>query len=512
MPDPASDSPSPMPPGRRLPWRRLVVGLLVLGAFAGLYLFLAGKLMFYVNATEADVLGADQKHNMKLALMARDFRADPSLPWWRRALPHYTDGVVNPLWPWVASSVAGPGDTITGPAEVTAADRAFFERGRWLNAGIGLGFCLALGAACLRRMSLPAAINVLLLAGLGAFLPRSAYFQPEPLYFAFFLGAWVCGLLLLLENRIWLYAAFGAFAGLAYLAKTSIQPLVAAFWAVAAFRLIWEGISRLALRRGKAVPGSRFHPARCAVGFLLFAAVFVSVASPRFAYSLGRFGSATHTYPAYWMWMDDFPECYAWMGAHGTKESLAAIEGEDRPGAAKYFREHSGGEAWARLADGTWQKVSRFAAPPRTRQSATKPKPWKEVLEWRGAYLGGLGLALVAALGGAALWRRSSGGGAPPLLHPEWRAAAIFCFGAFALYALSYGWYSPIGRGDRFMLSLYAPLAFTLAFAGESVLLALRERGGSGKFRAPYLAVQWMLAAALLWRCAELLRHPVFAS
>jgi len=56
-----------------------------------------------------------------------------------------------------------------------------------------------------------------------------------------------------------------------------------------------------------------------------------------------------------------------------------------------------------------------------------------------------------------------------PLGTPGARTSAL-CQGAFILATLlatiaAYGWYTPIGRGDRFMLSLYAPLVFSLIWA-----------------------------------------------
>jgi hypothetical protein len=71
------------------------------------HLKIGGLLIAQTNHTAKDILGADQKHGMKMALQTRedltlDFSkgvSEPIKSWF----PHRTDGVVNPLWPWIAA-------------------------------------------------------------------------------------------------------------------------------------------------------------------------------------------------------------------------------------------------------------------------------------------------------------------------------------------------------------------------------------------------------------------------
>jgi hypothetical protein len=77
-------------------------------------------------------------------------------------------------------------------------------------------------------------------------------------------------------------------------------------------------------------------------------------------------------------------------------------------------------------------------------------------------------------------------------------------------YGLVYGWYTPIGRGDRFMLSLYLPLAFSFAWAAESTMNLVKMRGGPRWMEWVYSGLLWTLNAAVVWRLVEVLRLPVF--
>jgi hypothetical protein len=84
--------------------------------------------------------------------------------------------------------------------------------------------------------------------------------------------------------------------------------------------------------------------------------------------------------------------------------------------------------------------------------------------------------------------------------------------GAVAGYAVLYGFYAPIARGsgDRFMLSLYLPLVFSLIWGAEGIVRRIDRREGSPWILRGYQAAQWMLFAALCWRVVEILRVPQF--
>ncbi|MFQ3578012.1 MAG: hypothetical protein SNJ52_03255, partial [Verrucomicrobiia bacterium] len=176
----------------------ILYGLILL-CFIALYFHLAAIL---IQTTNLDRRASDQKANMELAALARG-----------DVVPMRTNAVSNGLWPWVSTLVWDEDE------------ERFFERGKWLNviisatglllAGLVAGFFLPFLSAC----------NFVFLTGLGALLPRAVYFQPEPLYYLFFLGACVLGARLFFRNTLGTHALFGACVGLAYLAKPGVEPL-----------------------------------------------------------------------------------------------------------------------------------------------------------------------------------------------------------------------------------------------------------------------------------------------
>ena len=491
-------------------WRQRTLATLLVLLCGGVYLWLATLLLAQTNHTDEDLLGGDQKNNLKLALQTRadlrpDFTTGFSDPL-KNMLPRRTDGVVNPLWPWVAAWFADPDHNPSGPAEVTPQDRALFQRGRWFNVGLTLGFLIVTGLALTRAFSLPALLTTVLLIGLGGLLPRAAWFQPEPLYFVFFTLTWIACLFALLRNTLWTYALIGLFSGLAWLAKGSVHPLLAVFIGVSTLRWLWGGVLA---RWPSAHGGTTLWVMRNHLfGLALLGFIHLMVVSPRLAYALERFGDPFHSYPAYWMWFDDFEACYAWMGRYNTREALAALPKDERPSFALYRQTHTPEQISERLRNGVQVKLADLFAPGVTRQSTKNPKPWKGVLEQRGVYLGGLACICLGMAVFAAYWRRREP--RMPRLHPETASLTLLVLGSFAAYTLAYGWYTPIGRGDRFMLSLYAPLVLSLAWAGESLRRRLKRGRAPRAVFLTYHGAHLLLLAFIGWRLLEIAQWPQF--
>jgi hypothetical protein len=478
--------------------RDLMLGL-VLILFAGLYFYIGTHL---VGQTNPNRQKHDQQNNIELAKVAashmkpdREIGAAKSL--WRM-FPHYTDGVVNPLWPWVAARVYDP----------ALGDQEFYTRGKWLNLFIGAGFCLLLGIVASRYFSLGATVNLLLLVGFGAMLPRAPYFQPEPLYYIFFFLSWLCCLALLRKNSIWRYCLLGVLAGIAYLAKTSVMPLLAAFVAVSSYRFLFGAVPAI-IRKAYNRPASEWCWQTHIVGVFFLAVFFLMTAGPRLSFANERFGAPFHSYPSYWMWMDDFESSYSFMEKHKDKPSLRRIPPTEVPSAQNYFKSHSGQQAGDRLSEGFWWVTESFFTPKRASVKNDTPQPWRQLLVDRGLYLASL-LGIVVLFAIWHLFHRPRAELAVQKLQPEWSSAALFVIGTTLLYALSYGWYLPIGKGDRFMLSLFAPLVFSLILAAEGLKNRFQARDGSRVPVFAYHGAHALLSLFLLLRIGRLLANPDF--
>jgi hypothetical protein len=493
---------------------RWSVIIIALALFAWAYLHVGNLLLTQTNHTDKAILGADQKHNMKMALRTRadltpDFAkgiSEPIKDWF----PHRTDGVVNPLWPWIAAWLADADHQESQPTEVTAQDRAFFHRGRWFHVGWTLGALIILGIACGRVFSVGGTLLTVLLVGFGAMLPRSAFFQPEPVFFALFALTWVSCLMALHRNSLWMHALIGVFGGAAYMAKGSVEPLLAGYIVLSTLRWAygwWDA------RRHPGAPSTSLWVRRnhwlCLVVLLC---CYLMTIGPRLHHAQQTYGNAFHSYPGYWMWMDDFAAGYRWMDAHNTKEELLAMTPSEKPSFTNYAATHTRDQMLTRLLDGTRDKLVEFFWPGYTTKSKN-PKPWKGVLELRGVYLGAL-MLLVLLLAAGLRIATPRPVDASQRLHPETITHVLFVLGVLVGYSLAFGWYCnwPAGpiRGERFMLMLFAPLVLSLVWGCESIVRRAHRRSASAWFARAYQIALWGLIAAIAWRIVEIVQFPLF--
>lgn len=379
-------------------------------------------------------------------------------------LPQRTDGVRHPLWSWTArhlySEDAG----------------AFFTRGKWLNTVICVLFLAGLGTAASRWLDPLALANLLLLSSLGILLVRGTYFQPEPLYYIFSFLAIVLGWRLLRGGVLWQWAVFGAICGLAYLAKPSLAPFLIVF--CVAFALRWM----LALRGGGwSLWGN-------AGGLALALAILGVMLIPLAVFSASHFGKPLFNYTKYWMWMDDFEkEAWPFQDKYPGGVQLKTLPPEETPSPGWYFRRHSTGDAFARLAEGMQEVVVRFFFPEPKLKAGNffwrkDPKKWEQPLSHRGVYVFalaalGIGLAVASRKALAGIW-----------CQPDTLARVAFGLMLAGIYVGLYGWYWPIGKGDRFMGSLWIPCVLLLVWLAWS----LRQRAGTigaGAYLAVHAAV-----------------------
>lgn len=502
---PPADDPAPQRgPLASLPWRRgswqsWTLAAVFLVIFTGLYHFFGANLIYQTNQ---DRTRFDQQHNITLAELSAERAAQPIQPgenvtaglW--RAFPHYTDGVVNPLWPWIAAKLGVE----------KGEHRQLFERGKWFNVRLTALFLVLLGLICVRVFSACGAIIVVLLAGFGSFLERAVYFHPEPLYYILLLLCWSCALALLRRNDILLYVAFGLTLGLTWLAKSSVQPLALAFLGVTSVRFAFEWWRR---RRGRA-SDERWSLPTHFIGLAAAATAFLIVAGPRMTYANNYYGAPMHSYPSYWMWMDDFEQGADFLRKYPNREALETLSDEDRPSARKYLREHSTAEIADRMTSGVKAKLDEMLLPRGIKQNKARDKSWKFLLPDRGWYLGWVCLTMLVI--SALRWsvRNETDAGLRSLKSESAGWMLAFSLATFAIATAAYGFYTPIGKGDRFMLSMYAPLVLTFVWITERFRRQMRHTTKAAITRKVYIGMQSVLLLAISLRLIELLRTPLF--
>ncbi len=473
--------------------------------FLALFLIIFTALYFYlgrhlINQTNGDRNRSDQQNNISLALKTKEFTTPDFSSGISQAIwnwfPHYTDGVVNPLWPWVAARFHLDEQN----------EEEFFIRGKWLNLTITLSFLL-LGAILISRyFSLPATMNFLLLAGLGTFLPRSVWFQPEPLYFILFFAAWVCAIMTMLKNSLWRYTLFGFLTGLAYLAKASALPLLLAFLAVLTMRFLIHCLFGKKSNQSDRI-STEWNSNSHLLGSLLCILTFLMTAGPLLNSSYQRFGNIFGNYPGYWMWLDNFePQGIDFMINYNTREKLEKIPEDEKPSLSLYLKTHTNDEAILRLSEGIRLTSKDFLFPKRAKIRETGPDPWRVLLPARGMHLMFLaGILLLIWL--YSLIRQSNKSIGTP---PGSITVAFFVIVLIIGYLTLFSWYRPIGKGDRFMLSLYAPIVFSLIWAAESIHRRVRAGEKSRTVSVIYCFGHLSLTTMVLWRIFELAYHPVF--
>lgn len=445
---------------------------LILAVVLGVHLWAAAITIRHSNQ---DRTASDQGAEMWLSAGARE-------DWY----PQRTDGVRHPLYSWAVSGLYSQDDAV------------FFERGKWANTILSLVFLAALGLVAARHLDPLALANMLLLSSLGILLVRGTYFQPEPLYYISFLVTAVCSWRILRAPKVpvWLYVVFGLGLGVAFLSKPSLLPYLAVFFVALSLRtlLSWKSEGMTFVRRWLGVLGA-------------FALMALMVA-PLGLFTKTHFGRAFFNYPQVWMWMDDFEkEAWPWQTKYPSGREMAQLDKKDIPSVSWYFARHTAGDAAKRLWDGVMEVKTRFLYPEKKLSSRAffwkkEAKNWQQPLAHRGTYLIILtALCLVLAIFG---WRQV----APALVRPENLSCAALLFGTFVIYLLLYGWYYPIGKGDRFMGSLWIPsVCFVLWLASK-----LSTKSDTTGIRL-YFGVQSAVFLSLLLQSASLLwllTHGVF--
>ncbi len=321
---------------------RWAVYLSGLSLYAWAYCYFGAIFIFEVNTDrttrpQADFVDAVYR---SASLDGGDGRAS-ILGDFTRAFPRYTDGIVDPLLPWLMRGWAdSPPDAV-------------FEAGKWLNFLLAGGLLAAFAVAAARAFSFPGAAAIVLMGGFGVILERSGYFSSDALYFLLVVLTWLCALSLIRQNLLWLYGVFGVLLGLSYLAKPLVWPIVAGFVAVSLVRSLWSGMRS---RRGKEDPGL-WSASNQIVGLAMTVAAFLLVTGPRLSYAAATYGDPFHSYLKYSVWLDSPAEAAAFQRAHPGRAELAAIPPGEKPGLLRFLREKGPGALVERSVSGALAQV-----------------------------------------------------------------------------------------------------------------------------------------------------------
>lgn len=408
-------------------------------------LILAGGMIEFgdriASATNVDPEAYDQGAYVRVAEQNR-------AAWW----PTVTDGIRNPLFPWVLAKVSDSGTDTT------------FGAGLRLNVRLGAVLVLLFAYWAGRRLALLPAITFTTIAA-AIVLPISTYVGTEVLFYGLFFAAWMLAFDLFQRLTFLRCALFGATLGFAYLAKPGVTLLTGCFILVGL--ALWFH-SR---RAGDSSGWTSFRPL---IGAALATAIFTATILPRALNAWQQFRDPLQNTAARCFWADDWSMCYPILGNLNPR-FIERIPAEDRPTASRYLTRYGWSGVWGRFTRGVAVQADNvFSVDQKNiwfdRRPSSK-RPIRRIFPYRGFFL----IPPMALVIG--LYLASRRGPPEAAITPTTKAQLAFTVLLVGLTFGAYSWYSVIAPGARFIIALYLPLFATLLFAAE----ALRRR----------LATQW---------------------
>lgn len=410
-------------------------------------------------------------------------------------LPHRTDGVVRPLWPWLAAWHVKEGQSESSGA-LSPADYHVLRSGkRWLM-GLSLGFLLMLGLAAARAFSVPAALLTILTIGFGVVLPSVAEFSPDVLFQILFLMTWVCCVAALKRNSLWLYGLIGFLSALANLTLPTATTLVLVFIAVSSLRWLWGWtLAHWPHAGGTSLWVWRNHW----LGMILLMVCHLITVGPMLSYAKEKLGDAT---PFHWRWFENESAMQQWNALHHTPGSLQAVPADQLPSYSNYISTHAPDAVRARLTEGGLKM---------TEEVLQFPWSFDSLPHERGVFVIALAsiLCLLLLIIAFVAPRAAHAGQA---LHPETAPLVFFSVLACVACTLDFGWDMPVLTWGNRHLALYPPLVLSLLWASESLVRRARRREMRLPVFVMYETVLWALCILAFVRVIAVLQPASFTA
>lgn len=452
-------------------WAVLLLGLIVVAwSYAALF--------WRAVPTAAELAAAHPLEKAQFE-MVQQTRADQKLDFTQGVseplnnwLPHRTDGLVRPLWPWLAAWFLDA-DT------VAAESPRFVCRVHLAKLAATLGLLILLGLASARVFSVPASLLLVFLTGHGVLLPAAGPFLPDLAFSIWFFLVWMACLAALKRNSLWLYGTIGVLSALANLTAPSTTSLVAVFVFVSSLRWFWAWL----LEQLSGIGASQWVWRNHWLGMILLVVCHLFTVGPMLSHAHQKLGDAS---PFHWRWFDSTEAMQQWTAAHHTRETLRALPADQRPSFENYRASHSDEEMRERLLQGT-----RHVA------GTVLMTDWKQHFP-RGLFVWALaGVFLIQILMLGCLAPKAAHAG--HALHPESAPMALFTVLALVVCGLDFGWdVRVLDLGHR-ELALFPPLVLSLLWACEDMVTCLRRRKTRLPVLVSYELLLWLLLGAGAW-------------
>jgi len=375
-----------------------------------------------------------------------------------RMIPHRMDGLVQPLWPWLAAWMHDPLDVAA-----TLRGTGMFRL------GLVLGFLTVLGLVAARSFSLPAALWVVLMAALHGFAPVLPFFTGEVIFHIALLALWLGCLYALQRNSLWVYGVIGAAGAMAWLAEDRLViPMLLVFIFVSSLRAIWGWASAHFHR----MPGTSLWVWRNHwLGLLMLTTMFFFISGPRLVESNAQFGEAFFSHVDHARWLSTAGEGMHWIEQHPDAESIARVPVLDRPSAASAMGMMTLGRMLGRLYVGAGLVSEQL--------DAAIPMLMAMLLL----------LVSLTVLTWSSCPKATHAG---ERLHPETATTVLFVTVAIGICTVIAFW-DAVVLPIRHLHGLVMLLSLSMAWGAESVLRRARRRGVSKWVIGGYLVLMWVL-------------------
>jgi hypothetical protein len=429
-------SPDWKPPGtKRRSWRRWSLFLCFLMLFAWAYCYLGTILIQEKNTTRTGNFQALYiEATYQAASFSRGNEAEPVSITSRftRGLPQVSDGLVDPLWPWLASIYADE------PPDI------LFEKGKWLNMLLSCSILVLLGLGAAQAFSFSGAAALILMGGFGVILERSTYYSADAIYLLLIVLAWLCALSLIRQNHLWLYGIFGVLLGWALLAKSPVWPLFAGFLVMSVVRTIVP----LAYSKRNSAADNLWSQTNQLVGLAIFFTAFLLVTGPRMTYLAREYEDPFFNISQYMVWLDSPAEAMRFQ--ESVRESgVGEIPEADRPGLSRFVRQKGFGELFHRGWEGGLAQLQ---------SSMFSRQGW--ILFYTFAVF-----CIVAGIHRWAMWKQN---------EETWRVRGtsarwmlFFLASVFALSVFYAGIGNPVVQNNAIMTALFLPILLTFIWISE---------------------------------------------
>jgi hypothetical protein len=390
---------------RQSPYRLV---LLILLGLAGFYLHGASLQNHLVNTNPRQT---DQRSYLTFARELRETNYDYLVP--RNQMPVY---------PLLQSLVYEAGMT----------EDEYFAVGKDFNIFLSLIILAALFWLFQRYFSPLMTLNLMLITAFTIFMFKAPFFQSELLFYLFNFGGFLLLIQMYRKPAVSTGLVTGVVFGIAHMTKASVIPGLALFLVIMVGRVLIDffpyRVPYRELLRQRALPLA-----------LLFLAFFLSI-SGYISNSKKAYGHYFYNVNStFYIWYDYWDEAKAGTVANGDRYGWPDMAEEDIPSPVKYFREHTPSQILKRVQDGLLRVISN------------------SILSY--------GYAIYLLVYSILLFTFS-------LLNWRFIMAKIrqhfllilFIGAYFVLYLLAVAWYTPIAKGNRFILAYFLPYMFILFY------------------------------------------------